>query len=458
MDCLVRLLLKSFDRSSHYNEEIVIEAVYTYGAWISYLLNLKLNVETLIPFQECLLVYFKESESDDVYEAVCDLINDLFILHPTVLSADFKTHFGKILLEQARSILDLRRGNEWGSFEERISAYTKVCVNYAQHATMKYLADPESCPEFTQFLGILTELAVLPGIHIADDTIAVDVLEFWTSYIENIPALETQQEKDDHIPCIERAFNIYWDRMKFPSDDVLSDWYAQGNEKIDQFSSLRRDFLDFLEIAYEIIGTPLFKFLIDAVKNSMNHTGSNDSVKNYSSIPWDVIECSLYCLNGLAELIKEEEYQYLNELFTHDLFVALTLNGNERVRKTSVHFLGSYEAFFEQSSSQPYLAPVLDYLFKALKIQSLSLPASQSIQKLCSSSRHLLTPILANFFETYKTNNLDVVLNSIAHERTVGAIACVIQAFDRDLDQQAEYLKYLVEMIVQQIEQVFHRK
>uniref|UniRef100_A0A060TCL7 ARAD1D43736p n=1 Tax=Blastobotrys adeninivorans TaxID=409370 RepID=A0A060TCL7_BLAAD len=415
------------------SEDAVSLGLDAVGGWTFYFMNSKLDFSELRPFA-VYLIQFLHSDSDEIFQASTKLITELLTSYKAFWVPEAKQEIMKYLLEQG-TYIDSADFDEDSSEDTKLSSFCKLLLAFCDNCRLQFLMNPS--PEFSRLQMMIKTLTAIPGVPVVQDSLAVETLEYWTSFTEDLGCLETHHQ--EYIDLLRDIVGIYWRKMRLPSAEVYSSWTPDSR---DGFLSFRRDVMDLLELVYPFMGRDLIVQLVDSVTTTI-HRAPDDM--------WEEIECSLYCLSGLAYLVEESEYDQLKLMFDSPLLGDLLKCDIPRVRQTVVNLIGSFDSFFEKPIGQPYLSQALEYLFQSLSNLKLSLVASRSIQKLCSSSRKYLTPALPTFINIYTSMSLPIMENK-AHERTVCAIANVIQALD-DIEEKSRYTGQLIGMIVAQIEE-----
>ncbi|GMM50772.1 hypothetical protein DASB73_017300 [Starmerella bacillaris] len=293
----------------------------------------------------------------------------------------------------------------------------------------------EDFTEFTNMYPLLASLAGSP-YHIVDDPLAFPILGFWNQYVEE--AISGGMESSA-IEFIKPVISSYWPRVKLYSE--------LSNSDLNEFTGFRRDYTDFLELSYQLVGSEMFEHLTYVVLNSIEHA---NKVNNPDEIDWFSIENALYCLNSLSDIIGEDykgdrpEFESIQRIFQSDLWLILPQCKNFRVKQTAVNAIGCFVDFFQTKEGQPFLATTLNYLFTCLESPSLQISASKSIQKLCRNCRDLLTNEIPVFLSVYE--RIRNYLEPLCNARTVSGIGYVIQAVP-DLESKIQIITLLIRTI-----------
>lgn len=441
--CATKLIKQALDvgnknELTNDSRQLVRMGIDTLGAWITYFGQSKLETDMLQPFSEYLLYYLKFPPDEEVYSAVSTIISETYQFRPSFWPNWFKNEFIKVLLEQGQSIpVDEQ-------VDERIEAYANMILGFCELYTQQCL---EREGEFGLLMDILMKLTELPGLPVVDDnSIALRMLEFWTNFVEEYFMVEIGSNNDNNKVTILFVINAFWFKVRLPDSDVTEDWNIDSWE---EFISFRRDFCDFLELVYPMEGIGI------GVNNDENlfHklVKSTCDMLNQQEISWTNVECNIFCLNGMSDALSDNQRSEFGLIFESPLFMRLQECQRPKVHTTVVSMIGLYDSFFETERGKPFITNALEYLFKSLANNSISVTASKSIYKLCNLSRKSLSQLLPGFINVYENT---IFPDDSAQERTVCAIACVIEALP-DLNTKAEYIDRLVSSLVLTIEKEF---
>ncbi|CAN6672802.1 hypothetical protein TRVA0_047S00408 [Trichomonascus vanleenenianus] len=413
---------------------LIKDALDTLSAWIGYYNAQRMDMAPIEPFGDYVLFYLNSVDDDEVYESAANIVADSYASRP-FFPPEFKANLTNLLLIQGNAV------NADTPQDNKLTAYATMLTAFAEQVSSSVIN--QSVPqEYHELFNTMLKLTALPGVPVVENIVVAQLLEFWTGFIEDLS--DTLTKPSEHQKqLISTTVRLYWQKVRLPKPAEISDW---TRDDWDGFMSFRRDVCDLLEAAYPLIGISLLDYLVNSVIDALGR----DS--------WEEIEGSLFSIDGLSDAVDlsdEAVSSQIRRLFESPLLSMLPNCRRTKVRQTTVNFIGSYDSFFVGSQGQEYLPATLDFLFKSLATEKLSLTASKSIQKLCSSSRSILLPLLTNFFDIYYNMKLYSELNSTAHERTVVAMSYIVQA-SQDLPQKAEYVNRLVDVITAQIEAVFH--
>lgn len=436
---------------------ILESTVKTYGAWA---LNHPMGLEHrhhLHPVTNFIFHSIEANPDSELYHVALDEISEILNRFPSFYDDHTKSRLAHILVETGRPMIAqiqkkisqiadssgpyVYDDDDIEDLYERALSFSKVTMAVCELAMEDI--DNITSPQISALFDYLLVMSNFPGFPYVDHNLATFLLEFWGTYADAFLDTDDSINLGDANPCIIKAIEIFWNKSTLPYPSEHVSWRADSWEAFAQF---RKDFWAFLDSTYVLVGHPLFNTFVSNVLEQLDANPPN----------WEKLEVSLSCINALSANITEASHEYtlVAQLFQSPLLEKLSHLDNMHIRTTGVNFIGSYDSFFEDDIGKPFLFLALDYLFKSLPTAALSNTASRSIQKLCSSSRAFLSDSLASFFESYTGMSLYAVLSNTAHERTVLAIACVIQAVE-DLEKKGAYINHLITLILAQLEKVY---
>lgn len=428
---------------------VLEQAIETYAAWCLIDSGDKFSQFTMFMFS-----LLENGRDEHILEKGIEGIASILEKNPRFYSEDLKTRLAQILVNMGRPLIDtiIQKNNEISgtsihyiysedsdidsleSFAKDFSKLTiALCESELRHP------DRLNSKEISTLFDYLLVISNFPGVPYVDHTLTMDILEFWSAYTDYF---DESSEVAESNPIILHVIEVFWNKSAYPLEK--SGWDHDSREAFDSF---RRDFWDFLEMSYHLIGSPLFL------------TFTSNIVGNLSSesVNWLKIEASLSCITSLADDVPTtDEYDHLFQLLSSGILSKLDQVTDMDVRMTAVGFVGAYDSFFELDRGKQFLFSALDYLFKSLTISTLAHNTSRSIQKLCSSNRSFLSSNLQDFFQTYTTLRLYEQLENIPHQRTVLAISFIIQSIS-DLETKASYTSKLLGLIINELELEFQK-
>lgn len=447
-------LLLCFCSRSSFGSNILENVFKTYSLYGTYpIMEMIKTTENLLPVTAFIFSLLEKGGNDELIRNALDEITTILERNPGFYSSDMKTHLARILIDMGRPLIEaiISKNQEIESNSstyiyaddddmDEMEGFTKVfaritialCEAELRHTER---AHSDTTTVLFQYLLVISNF---PGIPYVDHNITMDVLEFWNTYADS---LEEESNNGDSNPLLLQVIEIFWKKSAFPI--FKSSWDHDMNEAFDSF---RRDFWDFLELSYNLVGGTLFSTL------------TNNIVENFlmDNIDWLKIEASLSCISALTDSVPvANEYELLSQLLSSGLLPKVDSANDANVKMTAIGFVGSYDNFFEMDAGKPFLFDALNFLFKSLVTSSLANSTSKSILKLCSSNRAFLSDNFQEFFNTYVSMRLYQQLDNLPHQRTVLAISSVAQSL-KDVEAQATYIGQLLGVITQEIERESH--
>lgn len=451
IDSLVMLL--DFSCQSLYPEsksDMLLEHIFkTYSAWsVNYLVTSEV-AERFLPITHFIFNYINSGgDSGSLFHIAIEEVAEILERYPKFFSPSLRRNLGEILVRLGEPLTTaIERKNEeinkmlTYSYEkddeiEEIELFTRDFLKITVSLCEAEIGNPDrlNSNEISKLFEYLLIISNFPGVPYVDHNLSMYLLEFWGTYSDSF--LDGEDSVIESNPIILRVIEVFWNKSCLPSQRL--NWNFESSEA---FYSFRRDFWEFLELTYPLVGASLFKTFVQNILENLN-----------TERDWIKIEASLSCVTALSDSIPlGNEYDYLSQLLSSVFFSKLSELEDMDIRTTAVNFVGSYDSFFELDHGKPFLFGVLDYLFKSLSISKLSNTASKSIQKLCSSCRSFLSNNLDDFFQTYNNMRLFERLDNVSHQRTVFAISCVIQAL-KNLESKALYSDQLLTIILKELE------
>lgn len=429
----------------------VLEHVFkTYSLYGSYPVVEAVKTEdNMLPVTAFIFSILEKCENDVLTRNALDEVTTVLEKNPGFYSGDMKMHLAKILIKRGRPLIEaiIIKNNEieknsasytysdddMEELEEftKLFARTTVALCEAELKHPKHLnSDPISI--LFEYLLVISNF---PGTPYVDHNITMDVLEFWNTYVDSF---EEEPYTSESNPILLQVIEVFWKKSVF-SPLSRTGW---DHDMREAFDSYRRDFWDFLESSYSLVGSTLFSTLVNNISENLLS----------NNIDWLKIEASLSCISTLADSVTvSNEYDLLCQLLSSDLLSKAGYVNDINVQMTIISFVGSYDTFFEMDTGRPFLFEALNFLFKSLAVNSLANSTSKSIIKLCSSNRDFLSDNFQSFFDTYVSMKLYKRLDNIPHQRTVLAISSVAQPL-QDPETQANYISQLFDVITLELE------
>lgn len=274
-----------------------------------------------------------------------------------------------------------------------------------------------------RFMASLSGLLAANGYLVGEDTIFVPALEFWLTFIETmIDTSYSDDESETRVwkPYAEEHLKAVvlncWRKVQWPPAEVFAEWDLQ--ERV-SFGDARKDVADMLQSVFTLEGLSLISYF------------TNLFLQSLAAQSWAELEATAFCLSSLSDCISEDD-KYdgeLSKVFASRLFDLLGEAQGPiplRLRQTALSLIERYCEYFERHSE--FLPNALNLLFAAVGDPVLGGPAARSISTLCSSCRSILTGEAGAFINHYQTIRERQVLDSLAEEKIILAIASVIQS------------------------------
>ncbi|ODQ66040.1 ARM repeat-containing protein [Nadsonia fulvescens var. elongata DSM 6958] len=442
------------------NYDLRYQSIVLFARWA---VIMKTGARQFLPIMEpfkqysYFLIESLQSANDSIFEVCAESLTDIYETFPHFFDRVFTENF-----------IDVITSSTWGQPKaqaliesqdaEQALVYTKLLVAVGETTVNDISLTFNNNEKSSLFISVMKTLTAFPGWAIVDQQITSTLLEFWNNfteifidtYLEETSNAQILQAVQDVKGLVIEIVSIYWNKIKLPVSAEVAEW---DSDERDGFMSFRADVADFVESVYPLVQISLFRQLVDTILNCVNTT-------NLTELSWNDVEASLFLINALSDCINANndpgaEGEYLIRLFASPLLTNLSETQHFKVCQTAVTLIGSFDSFFESLHGKEFLPRTLDYLFRILSTPSLSLSASKSIQRLCLSCRSLLTELLPSFFQAYvnlfEPATYNVGLDSVFNERTVGAIAAIIQAV-QDPEVQSEWLNKLFRILTQQAE------
>lgn len=431
-------------------DSTILENVFkTYSLYGSYpVMEVVKTEENLIHVTQFLFELLEKGSNEPLVQNALEEVTTILEKNPQFYSNEIKLHLAKILVNMGRPLIELiskknqeivnnsmyiYSDDDMDEVEDFAKSFAKITISLCE-AELRH-PDRLSLPELLTLFDYLLVISNFPGIPYVDHTITMETLEFWNTYADS---LEEEPDVAEYNPILLQVIEVFWRKSTYPI--FKQEW---NHELREAFDSFRRDFWDFLELSYNLIGGTLFSTLTNNICENLSMT----------NIEWLKIEASLSCITTLADSIPiSNEYELLCQLFSSGLLSKVDEITDPDVKMTIISFVGAYDNFFELEIGKPFLFSALDFLFKSLNTTVLSNSTSKSILKLCSSNRSFLSGNFQVFFNTYVSMQLYKRLENIPHQRTVLAISSIAQSLN-DIDTKASYISQLLDVIIQELEQ-----
>ncbi|KAL1839946.1 hypothetical protein VTJ49DRAFT_990 [Mycothermus thermophilus] len=314
-----------------------------------------------------------------------------------------------------------------GNHEEDGIAFGLLLLAYGDAKVQDLMRSTD--PRSQQFLEKLSGLLAADGYLVGEDAIFVPALEFWSTFIETMidSTYSDEEGTQSWKPFAEQHLKMVvmnsWRKIRWPPPNVFASWDSADRVA---FGDARKDVADMLQSVFTLEGISLVAFFADLFLQALGAQS------------WTELEASAFCLGALADCVSDDSKydQELSKIFSSPFFDLLGQAPGAiplRLRQTGLGLIERYREYFERHAE--YLPNALNLLFAALGDHILGGPAARSISTLCSSCRSILTSEAGAFIQHYQTIRDSQVLESLAEERIVLAIASIVQAIN-DEDQR----------------------
>ncbi len=277
-----------------------------------------------------------------------------------------------------------------------------------------------------RLLVLLGGLLGAQGYLVGEDHIFVPALEFWSTFVETMidSTFSDEEESQAWKPHAEQHLKAVvmncWRKVQWPPAETFADW--DSTERVG-FSDARKDVADMLQSIFTLNGVSLISFFVDLLLQSL------------AAQSWPEVEASAFCLASLSDCVTDrpEVDSELSKVFSSPFFELLGETRGPiplRLRQTGLSLIERYCEYFERHAE--FLPHALNLLFAAVGDSVLGGPSARSISTLCCSCRSILTGEAEAFIRHYQTIRSGPVLDSIAEERIIHAIASIIQAITEE--------------------------
>ncbi|KAH9912340.1 ARM repeat-containing protein [Epithele typhae] len=331
-----------------------------------------------------------------------------------------------------------------GGFVDGVSHnLCKLLVALGDHSAMYFatnIAAPARVSHLVQtFLRLLLAYTALPGFYGADEEESEMTLGFWYLFQEALwnsdygfdvaedgdAGNEGEERERDMMPVAKAVYtelvSVLRRKVVWPTKATLATW---TRDQRDKYQSYRREVGDTLINAYYVLKDDMLAFYVNDVMQRLATQREQDG--------WEEIEGTLHCVMAVQEAVPVEDSPHLRHLFGPDVLSRLPKAGDERVRRTALHFIGSFASWFTTQPSQvpgsPTASPLMNaitYVVSALPDPTLCLFAANALRDLCDANRTALAPHISAFGELHA--GLTGIPDS-EKAKVLQSIASVIQA------------------------------
>jgi hypothetical protein len=330
-----------------------------------------------------------------------------------------------------------------GNHEEDGISFGLVILAYGDAKVQDLMRSTDNRSQ--RFLESLSGLLAADGYLVGEDSIFVPTLEFWSTFIETMidSTYSDEEEAQNWKPYAEQHLKVVvmncWRKIQWPPAETFAEW--DSTERI-AFGDARKDVSDMLQSVFTLEGLSLVSYFTDLFLQAL------------AAQSWAELEASAFCLGALSDCISDEARfdQELSKVFASPFFDLLGQAQGPiplRLRQTGLALIERYCEYFERNAQ--YLPNALNLLFAAVGDSVLGGPSARSISTLCSSCRSILTSEAGAFISHYQTIRSSQVLDSLAEERIVLAIASIIQAI-KDENQRLGMFEELYSILKKDFE------
>ncbi|KAI9058664.1 ARM repeat-containing protein [Trametes sanguinea] len=265
------------------------------------------------------------------------------------------------------------------------------------------------------FLKVLLQYTALPGYYGVDEEESEMTLSFWYLFQEALwnvdygfdvtddgDAGNLAEERDrDMMPVAKAVYSelvtVLRRKVVWPPKDILNRW---TRDQRDKFQAYRRDAGDTLINAYYVLRDDMLSFYVNDLLHRLATRPEKDG--------WEEIEATLHCVMAVQEAVPVEDSPHLRQIFGPEILGKLPRAGDDRVRRTTLHLIGSYASWFTTQPAQlpesPTPSPLMNaisYVVSALPDPVLCLSAANALRDLCDANRVALAPHIAAFGELH---------------------------------------------------------
>ncbi|EEP79357.1 predicted protein [Uncinocarpus reesii 1704] len=429
--------------SSNQSSNTALEAIKSLHAWIFALRGTRVDKPAIsaavnVPLTCSLRFISEPGLAQDVMDLVLDLItNQPKLLHSKHFDCVLDFLIGQNGQQYALDILK-------GDFEDEQVRFLDLLVKFSSSdEQVRVLTQPPDAKQ-ERILFLLFKLFHAPGFAAVDDTAINILLEFWTEAADNINDLIMEGAFDEPTPAIKENFTRViaecFDKLRYPNPSTLKEWVE---DDVKLFNAFRRDFSDFLQAAYPLLGVPVVQQIQERAAIA---------IRDHD---WERFEVAMFCLAALADTIAENEHadNLLHALFQSQLFDAICFGRTDiplKARQTLADVIARYTPYFERNHN--LLPPALNFLFSSLEMPSSEHAAAKSISTLCGTCRRALTVYIEDFVSKFIQIHANPSTNSHTVERVAEGIASVIQAVDPE-PAKATLLAKLLDPLCQEANQ-----
>lgn len=407
-------------------------------SWILYAQRASSTTDVLIgPLRTLIPPTLNCLANDDLYEAAIELFTDILSNYSGFLT---KEHYSSLAsLFESQWAQERYQALLQGDFDFDSLQFGLFMLAYGDAKVQELMEGSDA--QSQNFLSGLSGLLTASGHPVGEDKIFVPALEFWSTFVETMTDIMYSSVEEDTKAWMPKAMAHVmqvvancWRKIQYPSIEVFASW--DSTERVG-FSDARKDVADLLQAVYTLSGPPLVSMFVDSLLQSL------------PSQAWAELEAAAFCLGSLSDCIADDDKcdDVLCKVFASPFFELLGQTRGPipvRLRQTGLSLIERYSDYFERHAE--HLPSALNLLFDAVTDPILGGPSAKSISTLCSSCRSILTGELGVFLGHYSAIRTGQVIDSLAEERIVLAVASIIQSV-KDGAQRLQAFEQLFSLI-----------
>ncbi|KAI5286364.1 hypothetical protein KEM54_006851 [Ascosphaera aggregata] len=330
-----------------------------------------------------------------------------------------------------------------GDYEKEAMQFLELLMAHASIDSLHLLTEQPTL-QTERIIFLLHTLFRVPGFPEIDEKVSTLLLEFWTNAADDMSDVLMEGELNV-VPNkfkmeLAQAMQDCYHKLCYPNASTFQRW---DEDERRNFSGFRRDFADFLLIAYSLLGNGLVQQFQERALVALN-------AKN-----WDDFEVSAFCLASLSDAVADLENMdpAFHTIFLSPGFEDICFNRTplpKRSRQTLADMIARYTPYFERNEIT--IPRTLNFLFNSLELPSCDRIASKSISTLCQNCRKALVVYVQEFINNFNALRSNPSVSYMTLERVAEGIAAVIKAISSD-SEKVNRLMSLLEPFEQLAEQ-----